>query len=188
MADERRESYDYARRSGVRWLSWQDFASMAALLAERLQAAGIDMVVGVARAGLFPGTAVACALRRDLSPVRLTRREQDVVTRAEPEWKVPVAAAVRGKAVAVVDEIADTGRTLALVAQASRQMGAASVVTAALVAHSWAEPQPDVVALVSDELVVFPWDRRVLEGGCWRLHPEIAAALAAQGLPAEDPG
>ncbi len=37
-------------------------------------------------------------------------------------------------------------------------------------------------------LLVFPWDRRVLEDGVWRLHPEIAGALAAQGLPAEDLG
>jgi len=179
-------SYDYAARRGSRWLSWHNCAEMAAVLAERLQPLGVDMVVGVARAGLIPATAVACALRCDLSPVRLTRREQDIVARAEPLWKTPVSPEVRGRAVAIIDEIADTGRTLALVTAAVRGCGATTVVTATLVAHSWADPRPDLVALVSDELVVFPWDRRVLEGGTWHLHPEIAEALAEQGLAAED--
>ncbi|MHB0878339.1 MAG: phosphoribosyltransferase [Anaerolineae bacterium] len=187
MAGEaQHRSYDYANRDGVRWLSWPEFAAMAAVLAERLQPLGVEAVVGIARAGLFPATAVACALRRDLYPARVTRREQDVVTHADPVWKTPVSPEVRGKVVAVVDEIADSGRTLALVAAAAREAGAAAVVTAVLVAHTWADPQPDVVALVSDELLVFPWDRRVLIDGVWRLHPEIAGALEAQGLAAED--
>ena len=79
-----------------------------------------------------------------------------------------------------MDEIADTGETLALVAEAAREAGAARVVTAALVAHSWARPVPDVVALVSDELVVFPWDARVLTDGEWRPHPGLVAAIEAQ--------
>ena len=40
---------------------------------------------------------------------------------------------------------------------------------------------PDIAVLVTDELVVFPWDRRVLMDGRWQVHPELAATLAAQG-------
>src|SRR6185369_1744854 len=64
------QSYDYANRQGIDEISWERFASLAAVLAERL--IGIDAVVGIARAGLFPATAVACALRRELYPVRVT--------------------------------------------------------------------------------------------------------------------
>ena len=173
-------SYDYAHRTGVRPISWEEFAALAATLAERLAEIGVEVVVGIARAGLFPATAVACALRRELYPARLTRRVDDEVAFATPVWRVPVAAEVAGKVVAVVDEIADTGETLALVREAARERGAARVVSACLVSHSWANPAPDIVALVSDELVIFPWDRQVLIGGRWQPHPEIVAAIAQQ--------
>jgi uncharacterized protein len=97
---------------------------------------------------------------------------------------VPVPADVAGKVVAVVDEIADTGETLAMVAQAVLQAGAAAVITGCLVAHSWASPRPGQVVLTTDELVVFPWDRQVLQEGKWQPHPEIVAAVQAQGRQA----
>jgi len=34
-----------------------------------------------------------------------------------------------------------------------------------------------VVALVTDALVVFPWDKRVYIDGEWRLHPELEDAM-----------
>lgn len=175
------QSYDYARRDGVDEITWPRFAALAARLAERLAAARVTTVVGIARAGLFPATAVACSLRCELYPVRVTRRVNDQVVFAAPVWRVDVSAAVAGQVVAVVDEMADTGATLGRVADRVRARGAARVVTAALVAHSWAQPRPDVAALTTDALVVFPWDRRVLVDGGWRPHPELAAALRQQG-------
>ena len=176
------QSYDYAHRQGVKEITWDEFASLAARLAEQLEQAGVEVVVGIARAGLFPATAVACSLRRELYPVRVTRRVNDEVTFKQPVWRVPVTQDVAGKVVAVVDEIADTGETLAMVADAVRAQGAAHVVTACLVRHSWATRSAplDACALVSDALIIFPWDRQVLIAGQWQPHPEIVAALKAQ--------
>jgi hypothetical protein len=95
---------------------------------------------------------------------------------------VDVSAEVAGKTVAVVDEMADTGETLAVVAARARELGAARIVTACLLKHSWAAPSPDVVALTTDALVVFPWDREVYAAGRWMLHPELEDALRQQGL------
>jgi len=54
------------------------------------------------------------------------------------------------------------------------------VVTASLVSHSWARPAPDHVAVVTDALVVFPWDRQVYQDGQWQINPELADALKFQ--------
>ncbi len=175
------KSYDYAHRQGVRSISWEEFARLSARLAERLDQIGVEVIVGIARAGLIPATTVACNLRREMYPVRVTRRVNDEVRYASPVWKVPVSPEVAGKVVAVVDEIADSGETLALVAEGARAQGAAQVVTATLVSHSWASPPPDFCALVSDELVIFPWDQQIYSEGHWQPHPEIVAALKAQG-------
>jgi hypoxanthine phosphoribosyltransferase len=182
------QSYDYAHRQGVEEISWERFAGLARVLAEDLAKAKVEVVVGIARAGLFPATAVACSLRCEFFPVRVTRRVADQVTYERPEWKVDVSPDVAGQRVAVIDEIADSGETLALGAERARELGAAGVVTACLVSHSWAEPMPDVVALVTDALVLFPWDRRVYVDGSWQLHPELAEALRLQGVDPRELG
>jgi len=68
-----------------------------------------------------------------------------------------------------------------------RALGAARVVTASLVAHTWAEPAPDHAALKTDALVIFPWDKSVLHAGQWQLHPELETAIEAQENRAAGP-
>jgi hypoxanthine phosphoribosyltransferase len=174
------KSYDYAHRKGTEEISWERFGELSRTLTKWLGDKRIDIVIGIARAGLFPATAVACALRRELYPVRVTRRVNDIVQYESPIWRVDVSSMVTGQRVAVIDEIADSGETLALVASRALERGARQVWTVSLVAHSWADPQPDFTALVSDALVIFPWDKQVYSNGSWRLHPEIDAAIKAQ--------
>ncbi len=175
------KSYDYAHRTGVRPISWEDFVTLTARLAEQLEPYQPQLILGIARAGLFPATLVACSLRRELFPIRLTRRLNDQVLYDQPLWKVPIPEEVAGKIVVVVDEIADTGQTLAIAAQKAAELGAVQVITASLVSHSWANPAPRVCGLTTDEFVIFPWDRQVLEDGQWKPHPEVLKGLQAQG-------
>lgn len=178
---ERVRSYDYARRVGVRSVSWDEFGALTVRLAESVAPAGVEAVVGVARAGLLPAVAVAAALRCNLHPVQLTRRENDLVVREAPEWKVRVSPAVAGRVVAVVDDVADSGQTLAMVADEAMKAGARRVVSVALAAHTWADPAPDVAGLISDELILFPWDEHVLFDGRWGLNPELERAIVDLG-------
>src|SRR4051812_21246142 len=95
------QSYDYAHRTGVADISWERFGQLSATLSEQLAAFDIDAIVGIARAGMFPATAVACALRRDLYPVRISRRVQDRVTHTHPLWIIDVTQHVADKRIAV---------------------------------------------------------------------------------------
>jgi len=174
------KSYDYAHRFGIKRITWNDFAILATRLAELVEPFHPQVILGIARAGLFPATAVACSLRCELFPIRLSRRLNDEVVYPLPVWKVPVPSEVSGKSVVVIDEIADTGQTLSLAAESARSLGALQVVTASLISHSWADPAPKVSALVSDEFIIFPWDERVLVNGKWIIHPEIDAGMKAQ--------
>jgi hypothetical protein len=174
------KSYDYAHRKGVEEISWERFGELSRSLTEQLAGKKIDIVIGIARAGLFPATAVACALRRELYPVRVTRRVNDVVQYESPIWRVDVPATVAGQRVAVIDEITDTGETLAIVGARALERGARRVWTLSLVAHTWADPQPDFTALTSDALLIFPWDGQVLTADGWQTHPELEAAIRAQ--------
>ena len=174
------KSYDYAHRKGIEEISWERFGELSQTLTEQLSGKKIDVVIGIARAGLFPATAVACALRRELYPVRVTRRVNDIVQYKSPIWRVDVPSTVAGQRVAVIDEIADTGETLAIVAARTLERRARQVWTLSLVAHTWADPKPDYTALTSDALLIFPWDKQVLTNEGWKTHPEIEAAIRAQ--------
>jgi hypoxanthine phosphoribosyltransferase len=173
-------SYDYARRAGVRELSWDDCAVLAQRLAEDLGRRHIEVIIGVARGGLFPAVEVAMGLQTEFFPARLTRRVAGAVRSSHPIWRTPVTADVAGQHVAVIDEIADSGESLDQVRRAALDLGATSVVTACLVSHTWADPSPDIVALTSDELIIFPWGRQIYRDGTWRLDPELEHALRQQ--------
>ena len=174
------KSYDYAHRKGIEEISWERFGELSRVLTESLADKKVDIVIGIARAGLFPATAVACTLRRELYPVRVTRRVNDVVRYDSPIWRVDVPSTVSSQRVAVIDEITDTGETLAIVAARALERGARQVWTLSLVAHSWANPHPDFTALISDALVIFPWDKEVHTGDGWQMHPELIEAIKAQ--------
>lgn len=180
------KSYDYAHRFGEKRLGWDDFASLASRLAELLAPYNPRIILGVARAGLFPATMVACNLRRELYPIRLTRRVNDKIIYDRPVWRVPVPPEVVGKTVVVVDEIADTGQTLAMASESALVCGADRVITACLIAHTWADPAPQVSVLTSDEFIIFPWDEKVLVDGRWIINPEIETGVKAQNNSDED--
>jgi hypothetical protein len=110
----------------------------------------------------------------------VTRRVNDVVQYQSPIWRVDVPATVAGQRVAVIDEVADSGETLAIVAARALERGARQVWTLSLVAHSWANPKPDYTALTSDALIVFPWDKLLFTNKGWQLHPELESAIRAQ--------
>jgi hypothetical protein len=172
--------YDYTHRTGLLPLTWDDFARLSSRLAELLEPFHPQIIVGLARAGLFPATAVACSLRCELYPARLTRRLHDQVITETPTWKVPISPAVSGKVIAIVDEMSDSGQTLALASAQALELGARQVITASLVAHTWAAPAPHLTALLTDAFVIFPWDTQVRMNGQWVPHPEIEAGLRAQ--------
>lgn len=131
------KSYDYAHRQGVQPLTWADIVSLAARISKVLARQDVEIIVGIARAGLIPATLVACSLCTELYPVRLTRRVNDEVRYSSPVWRVPVSPEVRGKVVAIIDEIADSGETLEQVRASVAEQGAARTITACLVSHSW---------------------------------------------------
>ena len=180
-------SYNYSQRVGLEPISWERFEALVRQLAVQIEPDEPQIIIGIARGGLFPATMLSFILRREFYPVRLTRRLNDAVVRPNPTWLVKPPDKVRGRRVLVMDEIADSGRTIATAADEVRRMGASHVRTAVLYAHTWADPRPDYVGLTSDALILNPWDREVLVEGQFVTHPELASALRLQRLGGDLP-
>ena len=85
----------------------------------------------------------------------------------------------------VVDEISSSGETLRLVLDELVHMGAGEARCAVMYAHSWSALSPDYIGLVSDALLINPWDREIVEDGHIVFHPEYVYALELQNIPPE---
>ncbi len=178
------DPYDYSTRAGVRPISWDDFHGLVKALAVAVAPWRPEVVLPVLRGGAYPGALLAHILQVEVYPVRLTRRQDDVVVRETPLWLVELPAAVAGRRVLVVDEMCSTGETLRLVRERALALGAAEARTATLYAHTWGADAVDYTGLITEELVLNPWDREIYRDGAFRFHPEYVGALAEQGLAA----
>jgi hypoxanthine phosphoribosyltransferase len=179
-------SYDYSTRQGIVPISWEDFHGLCRALARAAAGWQTELVLAVARGGTYPGSLIAHLLRIDVHPVRVSRRVVDTVTYTEPRWLLEPPASIAGRRVLVVDEMCDTGQTLQMVVERARALGAAQVKSAVLYAHTWGSATPDAIGLITDALVLNPWDREVLGAdGTFDLHPEYVEALRLQGRAAD---
>lgn len=178
--------YDYGARTGIEPISWEEMHGICKALAVAASRFQPEVILAVGRGGFYPGTLIAHMLRVDVYPVRLSRRVNDVVTFEQPRWLIEPPPLVADRRILIVDEICSTGETLTLVKQKAEALGAREVRTAVLYAHSWGTSVPDDIGLISDALILNPWDREVVEDGGFVFHPEYAAALAQQGI-APDP-
>jgi len=166
--------------TSVKEITWNEFHEMCKKLAGKISKTHFDLIIGVARAGLYPATLIAGMLRKEIYPIRVTRRENDQIKHKKPVWKVDVPDLVDGKRVIVIDEIADSGDTLSIISQRLKRKGADRVETVVLVTHSWSKPKSDHYILESDALTIFPWDKEILVDGKWVLHPELTEAIKLQ--------
>ena len=170
-------SYDYSTRKGILPISWNDFHGLVKALAVAVAPWRPEIILPVLRGGAYPGALLAQILQVEVYPVRLSRRENDVVVHESPRWLVEPPPVVAGRRVLVVDEMCSTGETITLVRQRALALGAAEARAAVLYAHTWGVAVPDYIGLITDELVLNPWDREIFTDGAFRFHPEYVTCL-----------
>ena len=144
-------------------LTWEMFGELCRALALRVaRDFDPDLVVGIARAGVFPGAVVASVLRKDFFSLTISRKEGGEVVRDRPAVLSAAPLQCQGKKILLVDEITSSGDTMRLGLAAVRDRGPAEVRTATCFARN-AGYQPDFLALKTDATIIFPWDRKIFE-------------------------
>jgi len=113
-----------------------------------------EVVLGVAKGGVYAGEEIASALKLPFFPVRVHNRSRD---HAALGASTTMPTEIAGRRVLVVDDIAGTGSSLGVAREAARESGAIEVRTAAISMRE-AGFRPDYWELETDDLVVFPWD------------------------------
>ena len=142
-------------------LGWDEFGEAARTLASDVLAAGFrpDVVIAIARGGLLLAGAISYALGTKACGSINVEFYSGIDERLpEPVLHPPMldAPALDGKRVLLVDDVSDSGRTLAKVLRLLTDEGA-EVRTATLYTKSHTVLVPDFDYRRTDDWIIFPW-------------------------------
>ncbi|MGQ0639942.1 MAG: phosphoribosyltransferase [Gemmatimonadaceae bacterium] len=154
-------------------VDWPLFGELSRALALKVaRAYELDLVLGIAPAGVIPGATVAAVLDREFYSIIVSRRYRADTVRATPAVLGRAPPEVRDRRVLVVDETCESGDTLRLAVAAAVNGGAREIRTA--VSFKTGKHEPDFYALETESVIVLPWDREVLVGGELVPNPKYA--------------
>jgi len=142
-------------------LSWNDVMRMSLDLATRIASDNWfpDAIVAILRGGYAIAKIVEDALGSPLLGTIEVKFYRGLGERSErPVITQPLQIDVRDKRVLVVDDVADSGRTLQLVSEIVGLYGAREVKTATLFFKRRSIVMPDYYVAETDAWVVFPWE------------------------------
>ncbi|MEX5269685.1 phosphoribosyltransferase [Kocuria sabuli] len=146
---------------GKEILTWERFGEATQELARSVVESGFlpEIIIAVARGGLLPAGALSYAMGVKLSDAINVEFYTDVhQTLPDPVLLAPMldTESIAGRKLLVVDDVADSGRTLALVLELLRGFGAEAR-SAVIYAKPRSVVAPDYVWRATDEWIVFPW-------------------------------
>lgn len=143
--------------------TWNLIYKMLLNLAEKIRKDRFkpDVIVGVSRGGWPPARVLSDLLDNpNIANVRAEFYLGVAETKGEPVLTQPVSVDVAGKKVLVVDEIADTGKSLKIVKEHLMASGARDVKIATVYYKPWSMVKPDYYERETRCWVVFPWETK----------------------------
>ncbi|RLG97100.1 phosphoribosyltransferase, partial [Candidatus Bathyarchaeota archaeon] len=120
-----------------------------------------DVIVGVSRGGWPPARVMSDLLGNpELANVRVEFYVGVAETKGEPVITQPLSVPVEGKRVLIMDDVADTGKSLRLVRDHVEKNGATEIKLATIYYKPWSEIKPDYYVRETEAWIVFPWERK----------------------------
>lgn len=175
--------------------TWNEIYEMLLDLAEKIRKNGFkpDVIVGVSRGGWPPARVLSDLLNTpNLANVKAEFYLGVAETKGEPTLTQPVSTTVLGKKVLIVDEVADTGKSLKLVKEHIIKKGAAEARIVTVYYKPWSIVMPDYYEKKTSRWIVFPWEtketiRKILKKCTQKekLVDEETAKLVEAGVSAE---
>jgi hypoxanthine phosphoribosyltransferase len=141
--------------------SWNQIYDMLLDLAGRIRKDGFkpDIIVGISRGGWPPARVLSDLLSNpNVANVRAEFYLGIAETGSEPTLTQPVSVKTRGKKILIVDEVADTGKSLKMVREHIVQEGAKEARTVTVYYKPWSIVRPDYFAKETSDWIVFPWE------------------------------
>lgn len=159
---------------GTLVVDWAFFGEICRALALRVvREYQPEVVLGIAKAGVIPGAVVSSILQCEFASMAVTRRDAG----AEPILVSGPPASIRGRRVLIVDETCDSGNTMRLAINEVRSLRPLEVRTA--VSFKTGPYQPDFHAFETENFIILPWDREIIQNGELVVRPDYAARIGS---------
>jgi len=132
-------------------------------LASKIQESGLkpDVIVGISRGGWTPARIMSDLLESpELANIKAEFYLGVATTKGAPAITQPVSVSVEDKKVLVVDDVADTGKSLSLVRSHLEERGALDIKIVTLYFKPWSVVVPDWYDKETSSWVIFPWERK----------------------------
>jgi hypoxanthine phosphoribosyltransferase len=142
-------------------VGWDELDRLVGVLADRLHGQQFDVLLSITRGGMVPAGMLAYRLKlRDILVAAVEYYDDHGQPGPHPTFfQFPADPLLRGKKVLIVDEVWDSGTTIAAVTERVRQAGGEPT-TAVLhykPTHSVVDGVPDVYAVETAAWVVYPF-------------------------------
>lgn len=172
--------------------SWGYIYELCIQVANQIRRSGYkpDLLVAISRGGWIPGRVLSDLLENpNLATIKVEHYIGIYKTRARPKITQPLPIEVKGKRILLVDDIADSGKSLKLVKKHLFDQGAVDVKICALYFKPWSVVTPDFYARRTDAWICFPHEiyetmkKIILKlKGQGRSREEIEAELVRTGI------
>lgn len=146
-----------------RLLSWDDAYELAGKVAQQisLDKYAPDHIIGITRGGWVPSVMLSDLLGvKDILSVRITHWGATAEKDSKAVLKYPLQTDLSGKKVLLVDDLTDSGDSMALALEEIKKHNASDIRTATLIHKKQSKITPDYYAKKTDkwEWIILPWN------------------------------
>lgn len=140
-------------------VSWQQYEKDCLRLAKKLEGIQIDKIIAISRGGLVVARILSDLLAKPISHITIEAYKNLKQKKSVTITEVP-STNFNNQSILIVDEIADSGRTLQRALSYFKNFQVNKITTLALYIKSKTKPLPDFWAKKIDAWVIFPYEVR----------------------------
>ncbi|MBS7610264.1 phosphoribosyltransferase [Candidatus Bathyarchaeota archaeon] len=150
--------------------TWELLYELCVELANRIRDSGFqpDLIIGVARGGWIPARLLSDFLENpNVASIKVEFYVDIGRTSSEPIITQPCSAPVEGKRILLVDDVADSGRSLSLVKDSLLRQGAKEIRIACLYYKPWSIIKPEYYIKETTSWIIFPHEVKETARKLW---------------------
>ncbi|MDO8553927.1 MAG: phosphoribosyltransferase [Candidatus Micrarchaeota archaeon] len=141
------------------YVSWKDVDGMCKKLTEKIKGYTPHVLIGISRGGLVPVRLLSDMLEnRNVGIIRVELYKEMGIAKDTPKITQAITADVKGKRVLLVDDVADSGKSLAAAKKYIKSIGADEIKIATLHCKPKSMIKPDYFIKMTTDWVVYPWE------------------------------
>lgn len=140
-------------------ISWKEYHILARKLAASIldQSGHFDQIVAISRGGLTLGHVLTDFLRIPIATITI-QSYSDIQTQGAVQLTAKLPTPIKGKRILLVDDVADSGKTLKRAVSYLRRLGPANITTVTMFYKSRSVFRPDFFGAITNKWILFPYE------------------------------